>query len=113
MADWDTVASNDNSIAALLHQSLGTCHRYVGKGGWEHLDAATGEWVPDPQQRILRRAMMAEGSKVMERVMHWSQFEDLDSQMRCQILTQVSLKLKTTNCMSSIIREAREFFVDT
>ena len=113
MANWDSVATNDNSIASMLHQSLGTQHRYVGKYNWEYLDATTREWVSDPHQKILRRSILAEGGRVMERVLHWSQFEDADSQMRCQILTQVSMKLKTASCVTSIIREAREFFADT
>jgi hypothetical protein len=116
MSLWDSVAANNNSIAAALHTSLGSHHRYIGKGKWEYRQDGSGPgdvWLADENNKNLKKAMIAESSKVMDRALHWSQYhDDLDSYLKCDILARIAAKLKGAETANAIIREAREFFVD-
>ena len=110
MAYWDSAARNNNSIASVLHQALGEKHRYIGTGAWEYT-TQEGVWVVDPTQTMLRKAITAESSKVIERLLYWSQVEGTDAQLRCEILSDISMRLKNPKHANAIIREAREFFI--
>ncbi len=107
-------------ISIIVHRVFKDKYRYKGKSNWEYLDES-GVWLQDKSSTKLRNDIKSNISNLfLQRYLYWYDQcvnnggtdinENIQSHMMANKMLKISLKLKTNNFISTVIKEAKAFF---
>ena len=98
------------NIAALVYKLYKNKFRYKGRGLWEYLDT-DGQWKVDKRTMKLRNELRSTVSNLfLKKYLRMSHESAEYMEERSIEILRISYKLKMSNFMSTIIKEASAFF---